>query len=368
MQKLRVALVYDRVNKYGGAERVLLFLHSLFPDAPLYTSVYDARGASWAQTWKVIPSWLQRIPLLRSHHEWLGPLMPLAFESFDFSHYDLVISVTSEAAKGIVTKPGTQHICYLLTPTRYLWSHADEYRSSFSHGWKRVLLPLYDICISYLRNWDLVASQRPDIMIPISDVVRKRCERYYLRSTEPVIYPPIRADLFSLQPTQIHPPFSSYFLCVSRLVPYKRIDLAIRACRDSGRNLIIVGTGSDERILRKLAGYSTSIYFTGHLTDQQLVGYYQQCTGLIFPGEEDFGLTVLEAMACGKPSIVFEKSGNAEVVDHGVTGIIVSEQKKESLVRAMQMIESIQWDSRLLRHHALRFTQEPTREYWRKYL
>ncbi|HKY73864.1 MAG TPA: glycosyltransferase, partial [Patescibacteria group bacterium] len=290
----RIALVYDRVNKYGGAERVLQFLHTLFPDAPLYTAIYDPKGAPWADGWNVIPSFLQRIPFLRRHHELLGMFMPIVFESFDFSMFDIVISVTSEAAKGIITKPETKHICYLLTPTRYLWVKPKEYERDYYGGWKMVLLPFHRLFLAYLQWWDRVAAFRPDSIVPISEVVRKRCEVIYKRKTEPVIYPPIDLALFSMK-VGVTPPFNSFYLCVTRLVPYKRVDLAIRACKKTGKNLVIIGVGSDEDRLRDIAGKAVNIFFAGHLTDEELVGYYQQCTGLLFPGEEDFGLTAIEA-------------------------------------------------------------------------
>src|SRR3990167_9737624 len=165
---MKVALVYDRVNKWGGAERVLLALHKIFPDAPLYTSVYDKDKAPWAKVFSVKTSFLQNFPFASGNHEYYAPLMPLAFESFTFDEYDLVISVTSEAAKGIITKPGTLHICYCLTPTRYLWSHFNLYFEN------PILKFISSPVASYLKTWDRIAAQRPDVMIAISDTVRKR--------------------------------------------------------------------------------------------------------------------------------------------------------------------------------------------------
>src|SRR3989344_3126516 len=182
---MKTAIVYDRVNKWGGAERVLLTLHELFPDAPIYTSVYSPEKATWAKVFpEVIPSFLQNIPCLRDKHEYLAPFMPIAFESLNLTRSDLVISVTSEAAKGVITKPGTLHVCYCLTPTRYLWSHYELY---FKNAvFRAVTKPL----VFYLKHWDLIAAQRPDEMVAISLAVRERIRKYYAREVK-LIFPPL---------------------------------------------------------------------------------------------------------------------------------------------------------------------------------
>src|SRR3990167_10742564 len=180
---MKVAVVYDRVNKWGGAERVLLALHEMFPDAPLYTSVYDERNAPWAKVFpRVYTSFLQKFPFAKSNHEFLALLMPLAFELFNFDEYDLVISVTSEAAKGIITKPETLHICYMLTPTRYLWSHYDLYFKN------PILRFISKPAVNYLRNWDKIAAQRPDKIIAISTEVQRRIKKYYGRESD-IVFP-----------------------------------------------------------------------------------------------------------------------------------------------------------------------------------
>lgn len=181
---MKVAIVYDRVNKWGGAERVLLTLHKMFPKAPLYTSVYDAKNAKWAKVFpKIYTSFLQKIPFAKSNHELLAPFMPFVFSRFNFDNYDLVISVTSEAAKGIITRPETLHVCYCLTPTRYLWSHYSLY---FKNPFLKFLSKPV---INYLRKLDKVSAQRPDIMIAISTEVQKRIKKYYDRDSE-IIFPP----------------------------------------------------------------------------------------------------------------------------------------------------------------------------------
>lgn len=357
---MKVALVYDRVNKWGGAERLLLALHEIFPDAPLYTSVYSVKKAPWAEVFpKVIPSFLQKFPF-STYHELYAPLMPLAFESFNFNKYDLVISVTSEAAKGIITTPNTTHICYMLTPTRYLWS---GYKDYFKNEWIRFLAtPI----VEYLRFWDKQAAQRPDRIIAISEEVKKRIKKYYGRSSQ-VIYPPVMLDnrgLINPRPSNFknpssiihHPPSEPYYLIVSRLVPYKRIDIAIRAFNKLGLPLKIVGTGSQKNRLKAMAG--PNIEFLGNLTDAELVKYYKKCVALVFPGKEDFGLTVLEAQNFGKPVIAFEGGGVKETVISKKTGLFFSPQTEKALMEKIKEFQSTSFDSKDARKQAKKFDIE----------
>lgn len=328
---MKTAIVYDRVNKWGGAERVLLALHEIFPDAPLYTSVYDPKSASWAEVFpSVIPSFLQKIPGANSKHEWLAPFMPIAFESFDFSEYDFVISVTSEAAKGIITKPGTTHICYCLTPTRYLWSHYEEY---FKGSTFKVLAKP---AVSYLKSWDKVAAQRPDVYVAISTKVKKRIKKYYKRESE-VIYPPVDVDRFEIKDLRLKK--KEYYLIVVRLVPYKRVDLAIEAFNELGLPLVIVGTGSEEKKLRRMA--KNNISFAGFVKDKDLPRLYQGAKALIYPQEEDFGITAVEAQAVGVPVIAYKAGGALDTVINGKTGVFFEEQTKESLIEVVKRFDEL---------------------------
>lgn len=303
---MRIALVYDRLNKWGGAERVLLALHEIWPKAPLFTAVYNPKTAPWAADFDVRTSFLQRFPWAKTHHEFYPWLTPLVFESFNFDEFDIVISVTSADAKGIITKPKTLHICYCLTPTRYLWS---GYRDYFPSKISRCLtLPV----VSYLRAWDKIASTRPDKYIAISENVKKRIKKYYGRDST-VIYPPLDTEKFSSKhpkPYTLNP--TPYFLVVSRLVRYKRIDIAVEAFNKLGLPLKIVGSGREENNLKKMA--QKNIEFLGNLTDRELIGYYQGCQALVFPTDEDFGLIPLEAQACGRPVIALGSGGALETV------------------------------------------------------
>lgn len=347
---MKVALVYDRVNKWGGAERVLLALHKLFPDAPLYTSVHNPQTAAWANVFDIRPSFLQNIKFTRSNHEKLALLMPTAFESFSFDDYDLVISVTSESAKGIITKPHTKHICYCLTPTRYLWSGYDSYFAS------KALRLISKPAVKYLRAWDKKAAHRPDKIVSISEEVRRRVQSYYGRESM-VIYPPVSLGDETQKRKSVKEQSGKYFLIVSRLskfTRYKRIDLAIEACNELKLPLKIVGDGSWKEELQRMAG--PTISFEGAVPDEKLQNYYKHCKALIFPGVEDFGLTVVEAQGFGKPVIAFRGGGALETIKEGKTGYFFDEQTKQSLVAALRNFDIMKFDPQECMVHAQRFS------------
>lgn len=345
---MRIALVYDRINKFGGAEQVLLGLHRLYPQAPLYTAVYQASGAPWAKVFpRVIPSFLQHWPWAKTHHELYPWLTAPAFEAFDFSGYDVVISVTSAEAKAIITRPQTRHICYCLTPTRYLWSHRKEYLAEPALG--RWLKPLQ----RGLRQDDLVYSQRPDEYVAISKTVQKRIKKFYHRDST-IIYPPVDTRKFEVRSARYD--VQDYFLIVSRLVSYKRIDLAIRAFNRLKLPLVIVGRGRDQSRLRRLAG--PTIKFTGWVSDGELTGYYQHCRALIMPQEEDFGITGVEAQASGKPVICFARGGATETVVNNRTGIFFQTAAVDSLTQAVKQFGVRHWESALMTAQAHKFDQK----------
>jgi glycosyltransferase involved in cell wall biosynthesis len=349
LKGLKTALVYDRVNKWGGAERLLLSLHKLFPNAPLYTSVYDEKKASWARDFKVIPSFLNSIPLLRSHHELVPFLMPFAFESFDFSPYDLVISLTSAEAKGIVTSPKTVHICFCLTPTRYLWVFD---ASSDYHNFN-VLEPIAKIIkrpvLSVLKKWDEVAMHRPDHYIAISELVQKRLKTYY-DADSPVIYPP---TTFNYNYTNNVSSEGNYFLMVTRLVSYKKIDLVIKVANQLKLPVLIAGNGPEYSKLKKLAG--PTVKMLGFVKEEDLNSLYANCKATIVPGEEEFCLSALETQLAGRPVIAYAKSGVAEIIKPGKTGVLFSDQTEESLTQALQKFSTMTFKESKCRINASRF-------------
>ncbi|QQG41139.1 MAG: glycosyltransferase [Candidatus Woesebacteria bacterium] len=361
--KKKVAIVYDRVNKWGGAERVLLALHEIFPNAPLYTSVYDKKNAKWAKVFpKVVASFLQTFPFAKSNHEFFASLMPLAFESFDFSGFDIVISVTSEAAKGIKTKHNQLHICYCLTPTRYLWSSHDSYFKNPPPIFK--FFPFFGVIsrpfVFFLRRWDLGASKQPDVMIAISGEVQKRIKKYYKRNSV-IVYPPVELkSLNSKFGNTIQKSKKEFYLIVSRLVGYKRVDLAIAAFNKLEIPLVVVGTGSEEKRLKKKA--KRNIKLVGAVSEKALVRYYSGAKALIMPQEEDFGIVAVEAQSMGVPVIAYKKGGAIDTVIPGKTGIFFDEQKPESLIKAVKRFEKNKFLVDNLRTNAKRFNKQTFRK------
>jgi glycosyltransferase involved in cell wall biosynthesis len=341
---MKVALVYDRVNKWGGAERILLALHEIFPDALLYTSVYNPKKATWAKVFNIKTSFLQKIPFASSAHELLGLLMPLAFESFNFDEFDLVISLTSEAAKGIITKPQTKHLCICLTPTRYLWSGYEDY---FRHP----LLRLFSFpAVLYLRFWDKIAAKRPDRILAISTEVKNRIKTYYGLDSS-VINLPI-TDLNKSMKEQE----GDYYLIVSRLVYYKKIDIAIKAFNKLKLPLKIIGIGGELKNLKSMV--KKNIEFVGEVPEEKLSDYYVHAKGLIFPGLEDFGLVMVEAQSFGKPVLAFRGGGALDIIKEGITGEFFNEQNEAELAKVLEKFHNTRYNSKLCIENASRFTFE----------
>jgi len=349
---MKVALVYDRLNKLGGAERVLLALNKIFPEAPLYTSVYSPENVNFAKLFNVKTSYLQKYEFTRNYNEFLALFMPNAFESFNFDSYDLVISVTSESAKGVITKPGTKHICYCLTPTRYLWSGYDEYFKGKTM--KLISTP----ALTYLRRWDKISSHRPDSYISISTEVQNRVKKYYGKDSE-IIFPPIMIEDVESKKNKNQ----DFYLLVSRLsrsTYYKRVDLAIDAFNKTNLPLRIVGTGPLEKKLRRKA--NKNIEFLGKLTDTELTYYYKSCKALVFPGFEDFGLVMAEAQFFGKPVIAFDGGGAKDIIKDGKTGKLFRDQTTDSLVDALKSFDENDYNIQEIKNSALRFSFDKFKE------
>ena len=331
---------------------MLLALHEIWPRAPLYTAVYDAKRAPWAKVFDVRPSFLQHFPLAKTHHEFYPWLTQMAFESFSFDGYDVVISVTSAEAKAIITKPKTLHVCYCLTPTRYLWSGYDTYQETATGLVKAVHKQLAPL----LRRWDLVAASRPDYYLAISKRVKDRIEKYYKRKVEKVIYPPVntKGQAFEARQGLALNDLNDYFLVVSRLVGYKRIDVIIRAFNELKLPLVIIGNGALLGTLRSLGG-STIRFVTDHLTDAQLSTYYEGCRSFITMADEDFGITTVEALAAGRPVIGLMSSGTAEIVRRGETGVLVGTQNYRELMDAVKTVSSTIFDPDVCRESVKKF-------------
>lgn len=356
---MKVAIVYDRVNKFGGAEKVLLALHELFPDAPLFTSVYNEKTSTWAKVFpNIITSFLQFFPFAKTNHESLATFMPLAFEGFNFNGYDLVVSVSSEAAKGIITRPGTKHISICLTPTRYLWSHYDFYfKNNFL---KTISLPF----VGYLRRWDKMASKRPDKTVAISRAVQKRIMKYYGLETE-VVFPPVETERFMkfknlARPEEIKDAFGDrdYYLFLSRLVPYKKVDIALKAFAKNGKNLVIAGSGREEKKYRGLFEKYKNIFFAGFVKDTDIPAFYANAKAFIFPGEEDFGIVMVEAVASGIPVIAARSGGALDIIREGYNGLFFDKDSVKDLVKKIREFETKKFDRRKLILSSDKFTKE----------
>ncbi len=342
---MRVALVHDYLNQYGGAERVLEVLHDLFPQAPIFTSIHvpGALPPRW-RDWDVRPSFMQRFPGRRSLFRLYLGWYPLAFESFDLRGYDLILSSSSSFAKGVLPPDGSLHICYCHNVPRFLWNTA-SYLEHEQVGplLRRLLAPL----LHRLRTWDVAASTRVDAFIANSRTVAGRIARYYRRESV-VIHPPV--PVASFPPAQGK---GRYFLTGGRLVPYKRFDLPVRACSELGLPLIVYGEGRDQVRLRRLAG--PTVEFRGRVSEGELRHLYRDCRAYIFPGEEDFGISPLEAMACGRPVIAYAAGGALETVVVGKTGLFFPTQEVAALAGVLQSFRDGEFDPQAIRAHAEQF-------------
>jgi glycosyltransferase involved in cell wall biosynthesis len=360
--KSKIALIYDRANTaYGGAEQVLLALKRLYPDLVLFTSVYDAKKAKWAKDFILKTSFLQKFPFAKKIHRYLAALMPFAFECLDLSSYDIIISVTSAEAKGVVTRRDQLHLCYLLSPPRYLYHYHDQYLEKNQLLKLPIISNLTGIALNYLKKWDQIAIYRPDVIIPIAEVVKKRAKKYYKNlQIEKVIYPPIDSTLLNYKTQKKGQIEDKYFLLVSRLVPYKNIAPAILACQKLGHKLIIVGEGPEENSLKEMA--NKLITFQKKISNEKLANLYQNCQAVLSPGLDDFGIAALEANLFGKPIIINQLSGAAELIEDNVHGIHLTYQEGDSteeitdnLIKSIKKLEKSNFDPRILSKNALKY-------------
>lgn len=349
-KRLKVAIVHDWLTNFAGSEQVILALLEIFPEAPIYTSVFKSEKLPKIfKKIKVYTSELQKLSFLK--HQLLFPLMGRAFEKFDLSDYDIVITSSHASSKGVITKPETLNICYCHTPTRYLWSHYHEYLDQMEFGPLNPLIKLSMPKIAYkLRIWDRLAAERVDCWIANSENVSKRISKYY-RKKSAIIYPPVNTNSFKYSENK-----KDYYIVCSRLIPYKKIELVIEAFNENKKPLKIIGSGSMEKELKKQA--KSNIEFTGRVSDEKLITYYSEAKALIFPTEEDFGIVPVEAMASGTPVIAYNKGGAKETVIPKITGILFEKQKKESLMGAIEEFEKNNFDPQKIREFAKNFDKE----------
>lgn len=343
-QPLKVALVHDWLNQIGGAEDVLEVLNKLFPRAPIHTSLYwrQKMPDHW-QEWDIRTSFIDRLPGSHRRQQLYLPFYPLAFEQFDFSQYDLVLSNKSGFCHGIITGPETVHICYCLTPTRFLWRYHQYAEQENLGNWtRRALAPF----LTYLRMWDQLAARRVDHFIAISQEVRRRIAKIYGRDSV-IIYPPVDTKRFQLASR-----IDDYYLIVGRLVPYRRLDLLIEAFNKLDRPLLIAGRGRDRARLEAMAG--PNITFLGYVPDEELPDLMARCRAFLFPGEEDFGIAPIQAMAAGRPVIAYAGGGALDTVVPG-TGTLFADQSVAAIIDTVESFDTSAINPSFIRAHAEKF-------------
>ncbi len=355
---MKIAVVHDYFTQLGGAERVAEELYRMVPDPSLFATVALAdcmppqlRNAN------VQTSWMQNLPKIQKYYRFYFPLYPFAVGSMDLSGYDLVLSSSSSYAKGVRTGRDAIHVCYCHTPTRWVWNY-DNYSSRESFGFmQRALLP---VLMRALRRWDEEASRQPDHFVANSRVVAERIRKAYGRAAE-VIHPPIEVDRF-------HPSgeVEDYYVVLSRLVSYKRFDLAVQACTERKKKLLVIGDGPDRKNLEALAG--PSVHFLGRASDKDVEYYVSRCRALLFPGEEDFGMAPLEVAAAGRPTIAYRAGGALETIIENVTGVFFNSQTPEDLGDAIERFELQEWSRDRLRQHAEGFSIEVFQRRFRAFL
>ena len=357
---MRIALVHDWLKNISGAERVLIELHEIFPEAPIYTLFYDKRFVrQWLPNADIRASFIQKIPFINKLYLFFGWLMPTAIESFDLSEFNKVLSSSAVFSKGLILKPSTKHICYCYSPTRFLWDRNRNFQSRrfgrlpdpLASGWLKLIFN------HLLRLWDRAAADRVDQYVAISNTVRDRIKKYYRRDSM-VIYPPagIKNQNFKIENLKFK--IGEYYLIVSRLHRYKNINIAIEAFNKLNYPLVIIGDGPDRRRLEKMAG--KSITFLGEQDDSTLADYYAACRAFIMPQEEDFGLTPIEAMSFGKPVIALRKGGALETIIEGQTGEFFDDPIPEALADAVRRLNDNYYDynPNKIKSQAAQFSRE----------
>ncbi len=338
----KIALVHDYFVQMGGAERVAEAMHDSFPSAPMYTTVALPKGLpNGLRTADIRTSPLQNLPSLERRFRHYFMLYPFAVENFDLSEYDLIFSSSSGYAKGVRRRRNAIHVCYCHTPMRWVWRYDDYVAREGFGGAARAALPYL---LWGLRKWDLRASRQPNYYIANSRLVAQRIKKIYGREAF-VIPPPIDVQRF-----QMANEVDDYYLVLSRLMPYKRIDLAIEACKRTNRRLVIIGDGPDRQRLEEIA--DDRIEFLGRQPDKIVNYYAARCQALLFPGEEDFGMVPLEVNAAGRPVIAYRGGGALETVVENVTGVFFDQQNGHSLAEAIEKFEGLSWRQETLRQHA----------------
>jgi glycosyltransferase involved in cell wall biosynthesis len=350
---MRVALVHDWLTGLRGGEKVLELLLELYPQAEIFTLLHVPGSTSpRIESHPIRTSFVQRLPLVERHYRWYLPLFPRAIESLDLSGFDLVLSSSHCAAKGAIAPRGALHICYCHTPMRYVWDRFEDY---FGSGWRA--RALYRPAARFLRRWDRNSARRVHHFIANSRYVASRIRDYYGREVDAVIPPPVDTDFYTpARDAGAAAVAEPYFLVVSALVPYKRIEMALDAFRGRSETLLIVGTGPSEGRLKALA--PKNVRFLGWLPDDELRSLYRGCRAAVLPGVEDFGIVPLEAIACGAPVVAYGEGGAVDTVKDGETGVLFLEPSAASLSRAIDRVSGLSFNKESLRNWAVGFSRE----------
>lgn len=348
---MKLAIVHDDFIQSGGAERLVVAMSEIWPEAGIFSAI---ASSCWIDFFlerrrHLLLSGLQKWPFKEKLYRYYFPLYPLVFEAFDFSPYDVVLSSSARFAHGIITKPGTVHLAYINSPARMWWESAEYFL-----GWGYLRRTLATPLLSFMRQWDLVAAQRPDYLIANSGSTAAKIKKYWRRGVDKIIYPFFEEEKFPATPPPLRG--GAYFLVVSRLLPWKRIDLAVKACSQLGFPLVVIGEGPARQALERVSG--SSVKFLDYVTEEDKIKYLQGCRALVHPQEEDFGLTPLEAMACGKPVIAYGAGGALETVIEGRTGVFFREPTVESLVAALADFDPSAFSPAACRQQAEQFGRE----------
>lgn len=349
-KKLKVAIVCDWLVGIGGAERVVLEMHKLYPDAPIYTSQYDPSKIDWFNDADVRTTWLQRLP--KSLKKFLPLLRAWTFSRLDLSAYDLILSSSGAEAKDVKRRPDAVHISYCHSPTHYYWTRHDEYldQPGFPRGFNWLAKLGLKIFVGPLKRWDLRAAQRPDYMLTNSTYTQAAITRYYKRDSI-VVHPPVEIDRFRITGK---PPLRHGFVIAGRQSPYKRFDLAVEACNELKVPLVVIGDGPDHRRLEKLA--NRNVTFLTNVNDHDIVEHFQSALGFIMPNMDDFGIVAVEAMAAGTPVIAYKKGGALDYVIPGKTGLFFEKQTVKELVKVLETATNKSFDHEAIADHAKQFS------------
>jgi glycosyltransferase involved in cell wall biosynthesis len=356
---LKIALVHDYMNQMGGAENVLEQFCQVFPDAPVYTSIVDrSKLRSTFNKIDVHPSFIQKVPFTKKHFKKYLPLYPMAFERMNLSGYDVILSMSSGFAKGVKFSGNTLHINYCLTPMRFAWMFKQyNEKEKLPVFYMPLLIPL----LKWYRKWDLKKNKSVDKFITLSTAVQHRIKEWYKRDSD-IIYPPVDVSRFTIAPGCR----SDYYLVVSRLRGYKRIDIAIEACSALNLPLKIVGVGDQRKALEKIAG--PSVEFLGYKSDTEVIELMQNCKAFLFPGEEDFGIAPLEAQACGKPVVALRAGGALDTVIENETGLFFDKPTAQLLISVLKKFSHLVFDPAKCRKNAEKYSNENFQKQIKKYV